>query len=62
MVWVGIAMGCLNICLSPMKKLWKCFPNKKPEMFSNKEKQEMEMFSIVNNVYFPNLENKKYWI
>ena len=43
-----------------MKKLWKCFPNKKPEMFSNKEKKEMEMFTIVNNVYFPNLENKKY--
>ena len=45
-----------------MKELWKCFPNKKSEMFSNIENKEMEMFSIVNKVYFLKLENKKFRI
>ena len=29
-------------------------------MFSEYRKQEMEIFSIVNNVYFLNIVNKKY--
>ena len=59
MVGVGIAMF-IQTSVKPNEGDLEMSSKWKSEMFSEYRKWEMELFSIVNNVYFLNIVNKKY--